>query len=821
MGQTDELRTRAPRFSSGRVASSWDARKSIVVAIAVLLIWILYLRINDSVAALEPASYFRYFRYFPQPLKRPQVIAPTLNYSTALCPAMSRSCECLRLWEREAGSACASEAAWSASTKPLIRIQSGPGWVREQVRRGRHDCPQSRCVWVPEEGGDGEAWTSAIPPLQSATSAGRFTARSLVSMEACTVYPDSCNGTVLEALGYTHVLTPERLIGGEAAVGRIPLTYSNGDFDIYRSPPVPTAMKKRAVAAIISNCDNTDSGRGAVLKGLMDAGLEVHSFGVCLHNAELHTQAPECAHLPRETPFLDRQKLCILRSYRFTVAFESRRVPGYATEKLYQPLMVGSVPIYLGAPDVRQVLPHPDAAILADDFASPDLLARQLAVLMADDAAYEKHLTWRSGMFSVGFRDALRDQYNNMQCKICDHAVMASGLQLCETWTMTEMPDDELSIFVLGFTYFPEEHKIVLLTFMEGFDYYTGPGRVQALPTPKGKELKLSLRHSPNAEAVPCTMMEQADVNLITCPAPKPFLPASANMLALTAVRNQTVDINIKLCPARRFVGDSATPRVGICVATVYDYKGGLTLRHLVDFAEYHRVLGVDVIKMYMRTNVYAKYAAPLEALYGDSVQAVDISVVSRDPENAARNNGYYDQEVALNHCLVRMRGEADWVGFFDFDEYFYTADHAPIVDVLERLAATTSEEVSCINIGRDEIVTPAVRPPGTWQGTIYETFVHPVHAELQSITAPKTSRKMFCKPMWASSVMNHMGYRARGTDVWPETAVAHFRHYRNMVNDRTGKDVYPMASGVTRPVDMTFAARVQSAVEQSLQRIS
>lgn len=647
-------------------------------------------------------------------------------------------------------------------------------------------------------------------------------------MEACTLYPDTCNGTALSELGYTHVLTPEQLIDGEAAVARVPLTYGNGDFDAYRSPPVPTSLKKRAVAAIISNCGNTDSGRAALLAGLMDAGIEVHSFGFCQKNADIETHARECAGLPRETPFMDRQKLCIIRSYRFTVAFESRRVPGYITEKLFQPLLVGSVPIYMGAPDVRWVLPSPDAAILTDDYASPAALAQQLSVLMTDDAAYEKHLAWRSRMFSVGFRNALRDQFSTLACKMCDHAVMASGLQLCEKWTMTDMPGDELSVFVLGFTYFPEERAVSLLTFIEGYDYYVGPGRVQALPTRKGHELKLSLRYSADGEPVPCTMLEQADVNLVTCPlaAAAQFLPSTANKLVLTAARNDTVHIGVNLCPARRFLADAAAPRVGICVATIYDYKGGLTLRHMVDFIEYHLALGTDVIKLYMRSEVHVKYAAPLAALYGDSVQPIDIAIVSRDPQNAARNNGYYDQEVALNHCLVRMRGEADWVGFFDTDEYFYTPDHAPIMDVLHRIAPPAAEgglsNIACVNIGRDEIATDAVRPPGSWKGSIYEAFTQPVYTELRPLRAPKTSRKMFCRPMWTSSVMNHLGYMARGTDLWPETSQVHFRHYRNVVNRRVGElDLLPAEDGkVTRPVNATFAAIVQAAVLRSLQRI-
>jgi len=41
-----------------------------------------------------------------------------------------------------------------------------------------------------------------------------------------------------------------------------------------------------------------------------------------------------------------------LKNYKFTIAFENRSISGYTTEKLFQPLSVGSIPIYWGNPDV-------------------------------------------------------------------------------------------------------------------------------------------------------------------------------------------------------------------------------------------------------------------------------------------------------------------------------------------------------------------------------------------------------------------------------------------------------------------------------------
>jgi len=46
----------------------------------------------------------------------------------------------------------------------------------------------------------------------------------------------------------------------------------------------------------------------------------------------------------------------ILSRYRFSLAFENASFPGYVTEKLFDCLIAGTVPVYYGAPDVAEAL---------------------------------------------------------------------------------------------------------------------------------------------------------------------------------------------------------------------------------------------------------------------------------------------------------------------------------------------------------------------------------------------------------------------------------------------------------------------------------
>ena len=45
-------------------------------------------------------------------------------------------------------------------------------------------------------------------------------------------------------------------------------------------------------------------------------------------------------------------KLAFISRYKFTLSFENSSYPGYTTEKIFEPMIAGSIPIYWGNPDV-------------------------------------------------------------------------------------------------------------------------------------------------------------------------------------------------------------------------------------------------------------------------------------------------------------------------------------------------------------------------------------------------------------------------------------------------------------------------------------
>ena len=130
---------------------------------------------------------------------------------------------------------------------------------------------------------------------------------------------------------------------------------------------------------------NPPSDRDRYVKELMKY-IDVDSYGPCLNNKKL----PENIDGFHNFDSLDFH--AFLSKYKFHIAFENAICDGYMTEKLFRPLKVGSVPIYLGSPSVLDWLPNENSAILASDFLGPKELAHYLSDLNHEDEVYNTHL---------------------------------------------------------------------------------------------------------------------------------------------------------------------------------------------------------------------------------------------------------------------------------------------------------------------------------------------------------------------------------------------------------------------------------------------
>lgn len=68
-------------------------------------------------------------------------------------------------------------------------------------------------------------------------------------------------------------------------------------------------------------------------------------------------------------------KTRVLSQFKFALCYENCRFPGYVTEKIFDGLAAGSIPVYFGAPDIADFCP-PDCYVHAPCF--PDLAAMEI-----------------------------------------------------------------------------------------------------------------------------------------------------------------------------------------------------------------------------------------------------------------------------------------------------------------------------------------------------------------------------------------------------------------------------------------------------------
>jgi hypothetical protein len=154
-------------------------------------------------------------------------------------------------------------------------------------------------------------------------------------------------------------------------------------------PPQPKTAA--APAVLVQSSRYNLSGRVQYAAELMKR-VKVHSYGAVLRNQPW----------PIDDTGSDA-KLRLIGQHKFTLAFENSIAVDYVTEKLYDALVAGSVPVYLGAPNVRDLAPADGCFIDATDFAGPEALAAYLNHLAADDTAYARYLEWKTRGLSPRF----------------------------------------------------------------------------------------------------------------------------------------------------------------------------------------------------------------------------------------------------------------------------------------------------------------------------------------------------------------------------------------------------------------------------------
>jgi hypothetical protein len=124
---------------------------------------------------------------------------------------------------------------------------------------------------------------------------------------------------------------------------------------------------------------------------------------------------------------LANEKTNLTGGYLFTVAIENSLEHDYVTEKLWQPLAAGSVPLYLGAPNIAEWAPCGNCSCLIDlrQFGSMAQLAAYLHWLVDNRDEYVRFHRWRTDddvrpAFLRMVEYFRRANEHSVECLVCD-----------------------------------------------------------------------------------------------------------------------------------------------------------------------------------------------------------------------------------------------------------------------------------------------------------------------------------------------------------------------------------------------------------------
>lgn len=167
----------------------------------------------------------------------------------------------------------------------------------------------------------------------------------------------------------------------------------------------PTKVKKNKACMFISSPYNK-SKRLEFIKELMNY-TEIDSYGAILHNCDLFED--------NGTETLKKT----MSEYKFFIAFENAISKDYVTEKFFYPLQSGTVPVYLGAPNISEFTPGVNCYINAASFESPQLLGTFMNQCYEDDKLYESFFRWKSKKLLPQFVDKLNAVNTSPFWRLC------------------------------------------------------------------------------------------------------------------------------------------------------------------------------------------------------------------------------------------------------------------------------------------------------------------------------------------------------------------------------------------------------------------
>ncbi|XP_027920317.1 glycoprotein 3-alpha-L-fucosyltransferase A [Vigna unguiculata] len=225
------------------------------------------------------------------------------------------------------------------------------------------------------------------------------TASVLRSMESAEYYAEN-NIAMARRRGYNIVMTTS--LSSDVPVGY----FSWAEYDIMA--PVQPKTEAALAAAFISNCGARNF-RLQALEGLEKSNIKIDSYGGCHRNRDGRVNKVEA-----------------LKHYKFSLAFENSNEEDYVTEKFFQSLVAGTVPVVVGAPNIQDFAPSPGSILHIKEIEDIESVAKTMRYLAENPEAYNQSLRWKYEGPSDSFKALVDMAAVHSSCRLCIHLATVS-----------------------------------------------------------------------------------------------------------------------------------------------------------------------------------------------------------------------------------------------------------------------------------------------------------------------------------------------------------------------------------------------------------
>ena len=156
------------------------------------------------------------------------------------------------------------------------------------------------------------------------------------------------------------------------------------------------------VSFVAHNCHSKNQ-REQLIEEMREFGLQVDGLSRCLNNVN-QTQLRETIrnstllpyNLTKPHDYRFHEKITMMRMYKFHAAFENGNIVDYVTEKVYQALIAGVIPIYFGAPNIRDYVPDNSIINVHDFQNNTQALVEHIKQVMTNETLYNSYHEWRN-----------------------------------------------------------------------------------------------------------------------------------------------------------------------------------------------------------------------------------------------------------------------------------------------------------------------------------------------------------------------------------------------------------------------------------------